>query len=77
MAEFLTAEKVLVLADRLPPTEKLRLIAWLLSRLERELQAAQPQPARLARGVWRGLGITEEEIAQLRREMWGGFPREI
>lgn len=49
MAEWVTAEKVLALADRLPPLEKLRLIEWLLSRLERELQATYSRPTRLAR----------------------------
>lgn len=77
MANLLTAEKVIVLADRLSPVEKLRLVEWLLARLERDLQAAQPRPGRLTRGMWRGLGISEEEIAEVRRELWGGFPREI
>ncbi|MCS7282392.1 MAG: hypothetical protein NZ769_03385 [Anaerolineae bacterium] len=77
MAEWVTAEKVLALADRLPPLEKLRLIEWLLSRLERELQATYSRPTRLARGVWRGLNLTEEEIADVRQELWGRFPREI
>lgn len=29
-------------------------------------------------GLWadRGAPITEEDLAQARREMWGGFPRE-
>jgi hypothetical protein len=35
-------------------------------------------PLRSAEGLWAGLGIdiTEEDIAQARREMWGNFPRE-
>ena len=30
------------------------------------------------RGLWRDLGITisEEDIAEARKEMWGNFPRE-
>lgn len=76
MADLITAEKIIVLADRLSPVEKLRLVERLLAHLERELQAVQPRPVRLTRGVWRGLGISEEEIAEVRRELWGGFPRE-
>lgn len=77
MANLLTAEKVIVLADRLPPLEKLRLVEWLLARLERELQTAQPRPSRLARGIWQGPGTSEEELAEVRRELWGGFPRDM
>jgi hypothetical protein len=31
------------------------------------------------RGLWAGLNnhITEEDIAEARREMWGNFPRDI
>ncbi len=70
-------EEVLILAEQLPPLEKLRLVTRLLPRIERDLQASQPRSTRLTRGVWRGLNITEDEIAEARREMWGGFPREI
>jgi hypothetical protein len=31
------------------------------------------------RGLWKDLNIeiTEEDIAQARREMWGNFPRDV
>jgi hypothetical protein len=34
---------------------------------------------RSLRGLWKDLDIkiTEEDIAQARREMWGNFPRDI
>ncbi len=37
------------------------------------------QPRRSVRGLWKDLGfdITEEDIAEARREMWGNFPREF
>ncbi len=42
-------------------------------------QTDQPrQPLRSLRGLWKDLGmprITEEDIAEARREMWGNFPR--
>ena len=48
----------------------------LVPDIERELKAARPTPRKSLRGLWRGLDITEEEIAEARREMWGNFPRE-
>jgi mRNA-degrading endonuclease RelE of RelBE toxin-antitoxin system len=37
------------------------------------------KPRRSLRGLWADLNIniTEEEIAQARREMWGNFPRDL
>jgi hypothetical protein len=37
-----------------------------------------PRPRRSSEGLCADLGvdITEEDIAQARREMWGNFPRE-
>jgi hypothetical protein len=36
-------------------------------------------PRRSLRGLWKDLNIdiTEEEIAEARREMWGNFPRDL
>ena len=40
---------------------------------------ATNQPRRSLRGLWKDLNvqITEEDIAEARREMWGNFPRDI
>ena len=37
------------------------------------------KPRRSLRGLWADLNfhITEEDIAEARREMWGNFPRDI
>ena len=37
------------------------------------------KPLRSLRGLWSDLNIhiTEEDIAEARREMWGNFPRDI
>jgi mRNA-degrading endonuclease RelE of RelBE toxin-antitoxin system len=37
------------------------------------------KPRRSLRGLWADLNIniTEEDIAQARREMWGNFPRDL
>jgi len=34
------------------------------------------KPRRSLRGMWKGVDITEEDIAEIRREMWANFPRE-
>jgi hypothetical protein len=37
------------------------------------------QPRRTLKGLWsdQNIQITEEDIAEARREMWGNFPREF
>ena len=44
----------------------------------REKNGSQ-KPRRSLRGLWEDLNvrITEEDITQARREMWGNFPRDI
>jgi hypothetical protein len=40
---------------------------------------ARRRPRRSAEGLWAELGVTvtDGDIAQARRELWGGFPREF
>ena len=64
------------LVQQLSPADKVRLIERIVPDIKRELQAAQATPRKSLRGLWRGLDITEEEIAEARQEMWGKFPRE-
>lgn len=42
-------------------------------------QKASGNPRRSLRGLWNhfDIKITEEDIAEARREMWGNFPRDI
>lgn len=76
MQNTVTLEKVLVLVRQLSPVDKARLIERIAPDIERELKIARSTPRKSLRGLWRGLDITEEEIADARREMWGNFPRE-
>ena len=76
MEKVVTLEEALDLVKRLSPVDKARLIQGIVADLERELRAVQPAPRKSLRGLWRGLDITEEDIAEARREMWGNFPRE-
>lgn len=43
-----------------------------------KLKSAPAAPRRNVRGLWADLGIklTDQDIAEARREMWGNFPRE-
>jgi hypothetical protein len=73
MENTVTLEQALVLVRRLSPVDKARLIERIAPDIERELKAAQPTRRKSLRGLWQGLGITEADIAEARREMWGDF----
>ncbi|RKZ47404.1 MAG: hypothetical protein DRR16_14020 [Candidatus Parabeggiatoa sp. nov. 3] len=55
--------------------EKLKLIQALTTQIESDLKVTQPAPRQSKRGLWRGLEISETEMAEARNEMWGNFPR--
>jgi hypothetical protein len=58
------------------PVEKQKEVLDFVESLERE--AGQRRSRRSLKGLWADLGvdISPEDIAEARREMWGGFPRE-
>jgi hypothetical protein len=76
MDETVSLDRLMKLASRLCVRDKVRLIRHLAPQIERDLQSAATVPRRSLRGIWRGLDITEEDIAAARREMWREFPRE-
>lgn len=77
MAETVTLKEVLALAEQLSALDKLRLIEGIAPQIEQALvPTTQPAPRESLYGLWRGLNITDEDIAEARREMWGNFPRE-
>ncbi len=71
-------ESVLSMAIRLPPADKARLLVYLASAVQHALALVPPPPTERVQilGLWQGLSITEDDIAEARREMWGNFPRE-
>ena len=69
-------DAALTLVRQLSPLEKAQLIEQIVPDLQRALQSTPPAPRKSLRGLWRGQEITEQDIAQARREMWGNFPRE-
>jgi hypothetical protein len=69
METDITLEQALDLVKQLSPLDKARLIERIVPDIERELKIAQSKPRKSLRGIWRGLDITAEEIADARREM--------
>jgi len=74
--QSMTLEQVLEAARQLSLTDKVRLIERVMPQIEREVHAARPTQRKSLRGLWRGLDITPDQIAEAREEMWGNFPRE-
>ena len=74
--EVMTFEEVLERAKKLPLPDQARLIEQLATTIKHELATTQPAQRQPLRGLWRGLNITDEDIAEVRREMWSSFPRE-
>ncbi len=66
-------EQALALVRRLSSVEKVRLVEQVMAALEKDLTEVHPRKS--ARGLWAGIHISEEDIAEARHEMWSGFPR--
>jgi uncharacterized protein Yka (UPF0111/DUF47 family) len=71
-----TLEKTLELALTLSPIEKVRLVEKVMATLENDLRHTAKSPKRDLAGLWSEVEITEEDIDEVRREMWANFPRE-
>ncbi len=75
----LIEEEILDLLDKLP-YEKVQEVLDFVKFLVQQVEKNPPpkKPFRSSRGILAGLiDIDEEDFKQLRREMWGGFPRDI
>jgi hypothetical protein len=73
----MTSSNILELLRKLPPRERLKVIARALPEIEQDL-TRQPRAIKSLLGLCADLGPapTAEEIDQARKEAWGGFPRE-
>ncbi len=76
MEKTVTLGEVLNLVKQLSLIDKVRLIERTAPQIKQELTDVQPVPRKSLRGLWRGVDITEEDIAEARHEMWGNFPRD-
>ena len=75
MAAHFIEESVVAKLRELPADKRQEVLDF-LSFLETK---ASPRPKlKSARGLWKDLGFTisKEDIADVRKEMWGNFPRE-
>lgn len=73
----MTIEEAVVEKLRALPPERQQEVLDFVEFLEQ--RGTRKRPRKSAEGLWADLGITitEEDIAQARREMWGNFPREF
>jgi hypothetical protein len=76
--KFTNLEQVVELAKQLPPMDKVRLIELLAPPIERDLLAGQPAARNSLFGLCSDLGPapSAEDIDEVRRQEWAGFPRE-
>lgn len=76
MGNAVTLNDVLQLVRQLSVQDKVRLIERVAPQIERDLQTGSaPLSAPTLRGLWKGLHISEDDLAAARREMWQDFPR--
>ncbi len=70
------AEQIIGKLHDLTPEEQREVLNFADSLIEKN---RLKMPRRSLRGLWADLNvhITEEDIAEARREMWGNFPRDI
>lgn len=73
----MTIEQMVVDKLRELPPEKQKEVLEFVESLRRRNGPGSPRRSLL--GLWADLNVhvTEEDIAQARREMWGNFPRDI
>ncbi len=64
-----TRKELLALIRRIPD-DKLPEAEAMLRKLLEDRPPYKPTPLG---GLWKGVGITETDIAEARREMWGNF----
>lgn len=71
-----TLEEILISTRSLPTDDKFRLIRDVTDQIESDFKKKQDVVIRKSlRGIWKGLNITDEEIAEVRKQMWRDFPR--
>jgi EAL domain-containing protein (putative c-di-GMP-specific phosphodiesterase class I) len=75
-ASMTIEQQVLEKLRDLPPEKQKEVLDFVDSMREKN---DAKKARRSLRGLWKDLNIdiTEEDIAQARREMWGNFPRDV
>ena len=76
MNQNVTLELVLELAKQLNPVDKVRLVEQMNPSIKQELEKKENTSRKSLRGLWSGIDITEEDINEMRQEIWKNFPSE-
>ncbi|MGL5832422.1 MAG: hypothetical protein ACRC80_38620 [Waterburya sp.] len=76
MTDSTTLEEVLNLAKQLSPLDRIRLIEQITPQLKRDWVIVSSQPRKSLRGIWKGIDISETDLAEVKAEMSSNFPRE-
>lgn len=76
MKQNVTLELVLELAKQLSPVEQIRLVEEISPTMKQELEKKENTTRKSLRGLWSGIEITEEDIKDMRQEVWKNFPSE-
>jgi hypothetical protein len=64
-------------ARQLSPLDRVRLVEQVMEIVKVDVEDRLPKkPRRSLLGIWEGVDVSEEDIDEARREMWGNFPRE-
>lgn len=70
----MSALELLQQVKQLPPREQLLFAEQILAGLVHQMPSKQsPKPLQSLLGLWQGFTVTDEDIAEARREMWGNF----
>ena len=67
-------DEVVGLARGLSPLDKVRLVEEVMALLEVDLSGQTSDSRRSFYGIWPDANVSEEDIAQVRQEMWSDFP---
>ena len=69
-------EEVVEMVRSLSALDKVRLVEEVMTLLEADLEERKSVPKRSLFGIWPDAHLSEEDITDVRREMWANFPRE-
>lgn len=77
MQKAMTLDEIVEMTKQLSLLDKVRLIEKITPQIESELSASQPVQRTPLRGLWEGLNITDENIAEVRAKIWGDLPHSV
>jgi hypothetical protein len=79
MSKTLSLNELIEQASHLSPPDKLRLVEVVQEQIERqpaERGRKEPKPSLWGALAHLGPGPSEEDVREVRRQVWAGFPRD-